>query len=75
MCVPREEPGVGENPEEQGQEQQQQQPQDMPGIEFLEAAVAALQARRYDPGLPHLAQMDLLDLYDGSAEMDDETFE
>ena len=42
MCVPRDEPGVGENPEEQGQEQQQQQPQDMPGIEFLEAAVAAL---------------------------------
>ena len=76
MCVPRDEPGVGENPEEQGQEQQQQQPQEqMPGVEFLEAAVAALQARRYDPELPHLAQMDLLDLYDGGAEMDDQTFE
>ena len=73
MCVPRDEPGVGENPEEQ--EQQQQPQEQMPGAQFLAAAVATLQARRYDPELPHLAQMDLLDLYDGGAEMDDETFE
>ena len=73
MCVPRDEPGVGENPEEQ--EQQQQPQEQMPGAQFLAAAVATLQARRYDPELPHLAQLDLLDLYDGGAEMDDETFE
>ena len=73
MCVPRDEPGVGENPGEQ--EQQQQAQEQMPGAQFLAAAVATLQARRYDPELPHLAQMDLLDLYDGGAEMDDQTFE
>ena len=75
MCVPRDEPGVGENPEEQEQQQQQQPQEQMPGAQFLAAAVATLQARRYDPELPHLAQLDLLDLYDGGAEMDDETFE
>ena len=71
MCVPRDEPGVGENPEGQQQQPQEQ----LPGAQFLAAAVATLQARRYDPELPHLAQMDLLDLYDGGAEMDDQTFE
>ena len=78
MCQGRDEPGVGENPEGQQQQPQVQQPPlqaQLPMDRNLAAALATLQAGVFDPELPHLARMDLMGLYDGEAEMDDQTFE